>query len=420
MVRKMIRSMFILLSFVALFFACADKAKPIIDDSAAARIDSTLQYFIDSGKFAGTSALIYEKDREVYYNSFGMADREAGKPMERSTIVQVFSMTKPITGVALMILYEEGAFQLDDPVSKFAPEFANLHVYAGEDPSGNPILEEPRREMTIRDLTRHTSGFATGPDNPGVGPIFASAMSMEAMNSLSEFARRLGGVPLWFHPGDRWSYGLSVDVQAFLVERISGIPFYQFVRERILNPLGMTDTRYFIPETDRGRFAALYTRNEDGTLNRIPDEQAHAFNTREMTLTPGGFGLTSTIDDYMRFARMLVNEGVLDGVRILRPETVRLMATNHLSDDVTDRSWLPSKGSVGFGIDFAVRIRPPASPEENYGVVGEYFWDGAASTLFWVDPVNKLAAVLFVQAVPFDGVGLHKSFRDAVYGQLPG
>jgi CubicO group peptidase (beta-lactamase class C family) len=137
-------------------------------------------------------------------------------------------------------------------------------------------------------------------------------------------------------------------------------------------------------------------------------------------MTPGGFGLTSTIDDYMRFARMLVNEGVLDGVRILRPETVRLMATNHLSDDVTDRSWLPSKGSVGFGIDFAVRIRPPASPEENYGIVGEYFWDGAASTLFWVDPVNKLAAVLFVQAVPFDGVGLHKSFRDAVYGQLPG
>jgi CubicO group peptidase (beta-lactamase class C family) len=276
----MIRSMFILLSFVALFYACADKTKPIIDDSAAARIDSTLQYFIDSGTFAGASALIYEKDREVYYNAFGMADREAGKPMERNTIVQIFSMTKPITGVAFMLLYEEGAFQLDDPLSMYAPEFADMKVYAGQDPSGEPILEDPRREMTIRDLTRHTSGFATGPDNPGVGPLFAGAMSMEAIASLSEFAHRLGSVPLWFHPGDRWSYGLSVDVQAFLVERISGQPFYQFVRERILDPLGMTQTRYYVPENDRDRFAALYTRNEDGTLTRVPDEQAHAFNTR--------------------------------------------------------------------------------------------------------------------------------------------
>jgi CubicO group peptidase (beta-lactamase class C family) len=408
---------FRILLIVILFCACADNDTQIINTTAVARIDSTLRSFIDSGKFAGASALIYEKDREVYYNAFGMADREADKPIERNTIVQIFSMTKPITGVALMILYEGGAFQLDDPVSKYAPEFADMKVYAGQDPSGEPILEEPRREMTIRDLTRHTAGFATGADNPGVGPLFAAAMSMNEQSTLSDLAQQLGSVPLWFHPGERWSYGLSVDVQAFLVERISGQPFYQFVRERILDPLGMNATRYYVPEGDRDRFAALYSRNEDGTLTRVPDEQAHAFNTRQMALTPGGFGLTSTIDDYMRFARMLVNEGELDGVRILRPETVQLMATNHLSDDVTERSWLPSKGSVGFGIDFAVRIRPPASPEENYGIVGEYFWDGAASTLFWVDPVNKLTGVLFVQAVPFDGVGLHKSFREAVYGR---
>jgi CubicO group peptidase (beta-lactamase class C family) len=178
----------------------------------------------------------------------------------------------------------------------------------------------------------------------------------------------------------------------------------------------MRETRYFVPEGDRGRLAAMYQRSDSGVLTRAPDSSALAFNTRRWALTPGGFGLTSTLDDYMRFARMLANGGELDGARVLRPETVRLMATSHLSDSVTERSWLPSKGEVGFGVDFAVRVRPPATATENNGVVGEFFWDGAASTLFWVDPTNRLAAVLFVQLVPFDRVRLHKSFRDAVYG----
>ncbi len=177
-------------------------------------------------------------------------------------------------------------------------------------------------------------------------------------------------------------------------------------------------TRHFVPEGDRDRMAALYDRNDEEGLTRVPDEGAFAFNTNHWALTPGGFGLTSTLDDYMRFARMLVNEGEYEGVRILQPETVRLMATNHLPDSVTERSWLPSKGQVGFGIDFAVRVRPPVSAEENNGVVGEFFWDGAASTLFWVDPSNDLTAVLFVQLFPFDQVGLHKQFRDAVYGRF--
>ena len=159
----------------------------------------------------------------------------------------------------------------------------------------------------------------------------------------------------------------------------------------------------------------MYRREEDGALTREPDTLALAFNTRAWPLTPGGYGLTSTLDDYMRFARMLLGEGELDGTRVLRPETVRLMHTNHLADSVTERSWLPSKGQVGFGIDFAVRIRPPATDDENPGVVGEYFWDGAASTLFWVDPANDLAAVLFVQLVPFDPIHLHRAFRRAIY-----
>ncbi|HMB90594.1 MAG TPA: serine hydrolase domain-containing protein [Rhodothermales bacterium] len=393
-------------------------AADVIDEVAVARIDSTLGQFVESGTLAGVSALIYEQGEEVYFNTFGMADREAGTPMARNTIAQIFSMTKPITGVALMRLYEEGTFQLDDPVAKYAPEFADMQVYVGEDSSGAPILEPPHREMTIRDLTRHTAGFATGGNLPGVGPLLAAADPMNREHTLTQMAERLGSVPLWFHPGERWAYGPSVDVQAFLVERISGQPFDQYVQEYIFDPLGMTQTRYFVPESDRNRMAALYSRSDEGVLTRVPDEQAFSFNTNHWSLTPGGFGFTSTLDDYMRFAQMLVNEGEYEGVRILQPETVRLMATNHLPDSVTERSWLPSKGQVGFGIDFAVRVRPPASAEENHGVVGEFFWDGAASTLFWVDSANDLTAVLFVQLFPFDQVGLHKQFRDAVYGKV--
>jgi CubicO group peptidase (beta-lactamase class C family) len=290
-----------------------------------------------------------------------------------------------------------------------------VRVYTGADASGAPILAQPRRAMTIRDLTRHTAGFATGADNPGVGPLLRAADPLNLGNSLTRMAERLGSVPLWFHPGEKWAYGPSVDVQAFLVERISGKPFDRYLDEHVFAPLRMRETRYFVPESERARFAAMYQRSDSGVLSRVPDERGRVLNTTNWTLKPGGYGLTSTLDDYMRFARMLVNGGTLDDARVLRPETVRLMATSHLSDSVTERSWLPSKGQVGFGIDFAVRVRPPASAAENSGAVGEFFWDGLASTLFWVDPANQLTAVLFVQLLPFDPIKLHKSFRDAVY-----
>ncbi len=392
--------------------------RTIIDATAKARIDSTLRAFPASGAVSGVSALIWEKGHEVYYNGFGLADREAARPMSRNTIVQIFSMTKPITGVALMTLYEQGKFQLDEPLAKYAPEFANMKVYAGADAAGKPILVEPHRQITIRDITRHTAGFATGADNPGVGPLLRAADPMNRNNTLAQMAEKLGKVPLWFHPGEKWEYGPSVDVQAFLVERLSGQKFDAYVQEHVFNPLRMHETRYFVPETDRGRLAAMYQRSDDGALTRQPDRNAFAFNTNHWALTPGSYGFTSTVDDYMRLARMLVNGGELDGARVLKAETVRLMSTSHLADSVTSRSWLPSKGRVGFGIDFAVRTRPPANAAENNGTVGEFFWDGAASTLFWVDPVNQLTAVLFVQEMPFDKIKLHKSFRDAVYGKF--
>jgi CubicO group peptidase (beta-lactamase class C family) len=388
----------------------------LVNNKVRSRIDSTLQSLVEAGKIAGVSALIFEKDKEVYHNAFGYADREASTSMDRNTLVRIYSMTKPITGTALMQLYEKGAFQLDDLVSKYAPEFADLKVYTGQDAAGKVKLEPLNRPITIRDLTRHTAGFARE-EHPVLGELVKKADAMNRENTLSEMAKKLSSLPLAFQPGEEWAYGISVDVQAYLVERISGKAFDAYVQENILDPLGMHNTGY-VPK-DPKKLAAMYHMNEDGQLARIPDQEANAFNGQAWPLKPGGWGLTSTLDDYMTFARMLVNQGQLNNTRILKEETVKLMATNHLADSVTERMWLPTKGQVGFGIDFAVRLHPPLDKSENNGVVGEFFWDGAASTLFWVDPVNELTAVLFVQVFPFDG-NLHKQFRDAVYGSLEG
>lgn len=393
-----------------------NKPAPVVTAEVKSRIDATLKRFIDSGKTAGVSALIFEKGKEVYFNAFGYADREAKLPMDRNTIVRIYSMTKPVTGVALMTLYEKGAFQLDDPLAKYVPEFTEMKVFTGVDSSGNVILEPAKRPITIRDITRHTAGFA-GMDIPALANLVKKADYMNPANTLSEMVKRLASLPLEFHPGEQWSYGPSVDVQAYLVEKLSGKPFDQYIQEVIFDPLKMGNTRYLLTEKDRPRFAALYNRSDNGVLSRVPDEQANAQNVKGWVLKPGGWGLTSTLDDYMKFTQMLVNKGKLGKVRVLKPETVQLMATSHLSDTISKRMWLPSKGRVGFGIDFAVRTQPPATKEENNGVVGEFFWDGAASTMFWIDPANELTAVLFTQLVPFDRVKLHKSFRDAVYGE---
>jgi CubicO group peptidase (beta-lactamase class C family) len=391
-----------------------EEVSTIINDKARTRLDSTLKSFVDAGYVVGVSALIFEKNKEVYYNAFGFADREANRPMDRNTLVRIYSMTKPVTGTALMKLYEQGAFLLDDPLSKYAPEFTDMKVYAGVDAAGKTITEPAKRPITIRDITRHTSGFLSSHDSP-LGELIRKTDAMNKENTLEQMAMKLASLPLAFQPGEQWGYGPSVDLQAYLVERISGKPYAQFVQENVLTPLAMNNTRYTVLESDTSRLAAMYFKSEDGQLNRNTNQDALSFNLSKWPLTPGGFGLTSTLDDYMRFTQMLVNEGTLDKVTILKRETVKLMATNQLSDSVTQRMWLPSKGQVGFGIDFAVRLRAPLSKEEMNGTIGEFFWDGAASTLFWVDPQNELTAVLFVQIMPFAGQ-VHKKFKDAVYG----
>jgi CubicO group peptidase (beta-lactamase class C family) len=392
---------------------------PLLIEPAA--IDAALKSMVDSQKIVGVSALVYQGDREVFFGAYGYADRENHVPMARDTVVQIYSMTKPITGVALMMLYERGKFELDQPLEMLAPEFADQKVYAGLDQAGQPKFEAPKRRITLRDLLRHTAGFPADGDPTVVGETFRRLDPRAKTNSLVEFAHEFAQVPLAYQPGTRWAYSNAVDVQAYLTQKISGVPFDKFLDLHIFRPLGMTSTRYTILPTDpdRPKLAAVYDRNDDGTFTREPDEQAFEFNGRDWPLKPGNFGLVSTLDDYMKFARMLLGGGKLGRARILKPETVALMATDAMPKEVTDKSWLPSKGQVGFGIDFAVRIAPPKDANEASGAVGEFFWDGRLSTLFWVDPKNQIAAVLFTQMYPFDRVHLHKAFRDAVYRNDP-
>ncbi|MDA8685927.1 beta-lactamase family protein [Robiginitalea sp.] len=395
-----------------------EDATAVVTRQRSSQIDSLLQDFVTTGQVAGISALIFEKGAEAYFGAYGHANRDRNIPMARNTLVQIYSMTKPLTGTALMTLYETGAFELDDPLTKFAPEFENMQVYTGVDENGNMLLEPVLRPITIRDITRHTAGFPNRPDVPGLGKALTESAPLDRNNTLNEMVEKFGALPLWFQPGAQWEYGPSVDVQAFMVERISGVPYKQYLQEHVLDKLHLSDTRYFVPEVDRDRFSAMYVRDSLGNLSQMPDSLAKVEQFQQWPLARGGWGLTSSLDDYMRFARMLLAKGTLDGITVLQPETVALMSTNHLPDSVVERAWLPSKGEVGFGIDFAVRVAPPKTTDENNGVVGEFFWDGAASTLFWVDPKNELAAVLFVQLFPYDPIELHKKFRAAVYGPV--
>lgn len=378
------------------------------------RIDAALETMVADGRAAGVSALVWKDGREVYFGTAGYADREVKRPMARNTIVQIFSMTKPVTGVALMQLWEQGKFGLDDPIARFLPEFGSMRTYVGKNADGTPIYHAAKRPISIRDLMRHTAGFADGGTDTPAHVAYSKANPMALDHDLAEFGRRLATVPLLYDPGEQWYYSDAVDVQALLIEKISGQAYADYVRQNILRPLKMTDTDWRQPESSFGRLAASYNKSS-GALVRIEDGANRTLNFQDNKMTPGGFGLASTVDDYMRFARMLLNQGELDGVRILKPSTVKLMATDQLDPRVVERRWLPGKGAVGFGLDFAVRKSQPRTAEENRGAVGEFFWDGWQSTLFFVDPANNLAAVYFVQTQPFDGT-LHHDFRKALYG----
>jgi CubicO group peptidase (beta-lactamase class C family) len=406
---------FLFLSSILAQGVSADESNPIIDSSL---LDKHLQSIVEDGQAIGVSLLIFKEGKEVFYGHAGLRDREKRIPWSRDALVNIYSMTKPVTGVTLMTLYEEGLFRLDEPVSRYLPEFKNMQVFTGMDKNNKPVLVPAEREITILDLMRHTSGMGYDWEDNYVGEKMRELAPFSPNKSLATLSKEVASLPLHFQPGKRWLYSPAVDIQARLAEVISGIEYEQLVTEKVLKPLRMKDTGYFVAKSDKHKVTPVYIQNQDtGTFTREPDELVYGFYESPPKQKNGGHGLISTADDYMRFALMLQNEGELDGIRILKSETIALMAKDHLPKVLEDKSWLPGKGQMGFGLDFAVRIAPPVDESEAYGVTGEFFWDGRASTLFWVDPVTDLTAVFLIQKVPFD-LELQKVLRAKIYQAL--
>ena len=363
-----------------------------MDSSRLNRVTQAMQGFVDEGKLAGVVTMAARDNKIVHFESVGYRDLEAQAPMTNDALFRIYSMTKPVTGVALMILYEEGKFRLADPVEKYLPEFENLQVFAGTDDSGNIITEPQNHKMTIRELMSHTGGLSYGIF--AQSPVDTKYVEADLLNNaftLEEFTRRLGEIPLKHQPGSRWEYSVSVDVQGYLVEKLAGQPFGDFLQDRIFVPLEMTDTDFYVPEEKVSRFAQVYGYNREGELE--PGEGFPGANFLEdPNFQSGGGGLVSSTMDYMRFSQMLLNGGELDGIRILAPLTIDLMHRDQTPRGMTGA--MSSETGTVFGLDFAI-IEDPVEAE-SYSK-GEYYWGGAAGTWFWIDPVENLVFVGMIQ-----------------------
>jgi len=357
------------------------------------RLDAAMRRHVDGKEFPGIVTLAARHGKIVHSSAYGVADLASGKPLRQDAIFRIYSMTKPITGVAMMILFEEGRWLPDDPIAKYIPEFADLKVFAGLDANGQPILEAPAHPPTMLELLTHTAGFTYGVfGNSWVDQqydnldVLSRATLIFETRDLREMIDRLAKIPLQYQPGTRWEYSVAADIQAYIVEKLSGKPFPAFLRERVFVPLGMTDTGYFIPANKLGRLASLYQVDPASGQLVIRDQPEDPANPP--TMTPGGIGLYSTAMNFLRFTQMLLNEGELDGVRILAPRSVQLMRTNHLSDRLLNGGFGggPTRltPSYGFGYDFGVYLDPlllgsPTGKET-------YHWGGIAGTWFWIDP----------------------------------
>ena len=353
------------------------------------RLDAHMQALVDQGHLPGAITLVARHGKIVSYEVFGKTAID-GPPMTKDTIFRIYSQTKPVTGVAMMILFEEGKWRLDDPVTKFVPELANLQVYKSQNPDGTFVTEPAKRVPTMREIMSHTGGFAYGlrTDQP-VEKAYRDS-GLLGSKTQAEFLASLAKLPLASQPGTEWRYSVSVDIQGLIVERLSGMSLADFMKSRIFDPLKMTDTAFWVPRAKQDRLAALYI--PDAKTRKLTP--AANFMVLDVSKSPaiasGGGGLVSTTADYARFAQMLLNGGELDGARILSLGAIKLMASNHLSDIVMaapDASFSPAKG-VGFGLDFAV-VTDPARAGTLQGE-GSYSWGGAAGTWFWIDPKNDL------------------------------
>jgi len=376
-----------------------------------ARVDDVFTAYANEGRLAGAVGMVIRHGKVAWVDSWGMRDIAAGDPAEADDIYRIYSMTKPVTSVAVMMLYEEGRFFLDDPVGRYLPELANLQVAKLSEATGpdNIPTERANRQMTIRDLLRHTSGLTYGTfSNTAVDQAYRAA-GIGGEVTLADLVTDIGKQPLMYQPGTTWNYSLSTDVLGRLVEVISGQTFDVFLRERIFEPLDMHDTGFYVRPTDRGRFAQIYGHGggRGGPLTlEVGDTDGF---TPAVTRFSGGGGLVSTARDYARFAQMLLNGGELNGRRILSPTTIALMTTDHLHDD--GASFLAD--GWGFGLGFTVKNQPAADglPDS----VGTYYWFGVAGTSFWIDPQQDMIGIFMIQIRPNRDVNFRDQFKRLVY-----
>ena len=365
------------------------------------RLDALLEREIGAGRLSGMIVAV-ARHGEVVQRTYGYMNLETREKLRDDALFRLYSMTKPVTSVALLTLYEQGLFQLTDPLDKYIPQFANLKVYAGKDASGKPILEAPKRKPTIQDAFRHTLGLSGGLGNTDVDAMYREAgLGMFELESVSQEMDRLAQVPLRYSPGDQWVYGLGHDVQAYLVEVFSGMKYEDYVQKTIFDPLGLRNTVFGVPPGMKARFATVYNRGADGKL--VPDTA-----DRYARFTDHAFGtlsLSGSAPDYLRFAQMLLNGGELDGVRILGRKTVQLMSQNHLPPNIPS---ITANGPAATGYGLGVSVTLSTSALGRLGSVGSFGWGGAATTVFSVDPAEDMAIVIMGQVLPSDDDLLRK------------
>ena len=378
------------------------------------RITKVMNQAVEDGRMAGGIGLVARKGKVAYFETYGDQDRENRIPMKKDAIFRIYSMSKAVTGVAVMILYEEEGFPLSTPVKRWLPELGDMQVAVDRtDPSSGQRLfrlEPTHRDMTVRDLLTHTSGISyQGPVNARGQRYYEQLETRAGDVDLEEFTKRLGKAPLHNHPGTVWQYGLSMDVLGRLVEVISGKTFDLFLEERIFEPLGMVDTAFFVPSDKKERLAVLYSPDKEGTIKRSTAAPQDSYHTKP-SIFWGGAGLVSTTADYLRLTQMLLNGGELDGTRILGRKTVELMSSDHIGDT-------PRVGMIadhdGFGLTFRVNGSPGLSGA--LGSVGEYSWGGAAGTRFWIDPAEEMVGLFMVQILPHTGITLGTEFKNLAY-----
>ena len=355
------------------------------------RLDVGMQRMVDDGKVAGVVTMLARNGHLAFVDAAGVQDVETGTPMSPDSIFLIYSMTKPVTGVAMMMLYEEGRWRLNDPVSKYIPEFANLEVHMGEHVDGSPALEAASRSMTMRELMTHAAGLDYFSDGP-VGRQYRQRDVLNPDAPLQTMIDKLAALPLRSQPGTSYYYSIAVDVQGYLVEKLSGQPFDEFLLTRIFEPLGMVDTGFFVPAGEIDRAARIHRLDASGQLSL---DDASEGGRKVRTLPPagpsGGAGLYSTAGDYLRFTQMLLNGGEFDGQRLLSPRTVEMMRTNHQLEEPLSTM----TAGRGWGLDFAVVLDAAAAGEPYPD--GTYFWSGVAGTWFWIDPVSDLTFVGMIQ-----------------------